>query len=145
MQLTRYTDFGLRVMMYLTQGNGRDAPATIPEIAERFGVSRNHMVKVVHFLAQQGWVATTRGKGGGLRLARAPVDYRVGDLVQALEHQGALINCAEPPCALNGVCRLSGVLADAVQEFYDALNRHTLADLVRAPTGEAIVRLHRVA
>jgi len=145
MQLTRYTDFGLRVMMYLTQDDGREAPATIPEIAERFGVSRNHMVKVVHFLAQQGWVATTRGKGGGLRLARAPADYRVGDLVQALEHQGVLINCAEPPCALNGVCRLSGVLADAVQVFYDALNRHTLADLVQTPTGEAIIRLRRVA
>jgi len=145
MQLTRYTDFGLRVLMYLTQDNGRATPATIPEIAARFDVSRNHMVKVVHFLAQQGWVATARGKGGGLRLAHLPTAYRVGDLVRALEHQGALINCAEPPCALNGLCRLSGVLADSLQVFYDALNRHTLADLVRAPTGEAIVRLHRVA
>ncbi|MBO9357536.1 Rrf2 family transcriptional regulator [Bordetella petrii] len=145
MQLTRYTDFGLRVLMYLTQAGGRDTPVTIPEIAARFNVSRNHMVKVVHFLAQQGWVATTRGKGGGLRLAHAPSAYRVGDLVRALEHQGALINCAEPPCALNGVCRLSGILADSLQVFFDALNRHTLADLVRAPTGAAIVRLHRAA
>ncbi|MBV7485852.1 Rrf2 family transcriptional regulator [Bordetella sp. BOR01] len=145
MQLTRYTDFGLRVLMYLTQDNGRDTPVTIPEIAGRFGVSRNHMVKVVHFLAQQGWIATTRGKGGGLRLAHAPSSYRVGDLVRALEHQGALIDCAEPPCALNGACRLSGVLADSLQVFYDTLNRHTLADLVRAPTSAAIIRLHRAA
>ncbi|MCD0504338.1 Rrf2 family transcriptional regulator [Bordetella petrii] len=145
MQLTRYTDFGLRVMMYLTQGSERDTPATIPEIAERFEVSRHHLVKVVHFLAQQGWVATTRGKGGGLRLARAASSYRVGDLVRALEHQQALIDCAEPPCALRGSCRLAGVLADSLQVFYEALNRHTLADLVKDPTGTAIVRLHRAA
>ena len=71
MQLTKYTDFGLRVLMYLTQSDGRSTPVTVPEIAERFEVSRNHLVKVVHFLSQQGWIATTRGKGGGLRLARA--------------------------------------------------------------------------
>ena len=145
MQLTRYTDFGLRVMMYLTQSDGRDMPATIPEIAARFGVSRHHMVKVVHFLATEGWVSTARGKGGGLRLARPAAEYPVGDLVRALEHQGPLINCAEPPCALNGSCRLSGVLADSLQGFYDSLNRHSLADLVREPTQAAIVRLHRAA
>ena len=145
MQLTRYTDFGLRVLMYLTQGGERDTPVTISEIAARFDVSRHHMVKVVHFLARQGWVATTRGKGGGLRLAHTPSAYRLGDLVRTLEHQGALINCAEPPCALNGVCRLSGVLADGLQVFFDALNRHTLADLVRAPTGTAIIQLYQAA
>lgn len=145
MQLTKYTDFGLRVMMYLTQGNGRGTPVTIPEIAERFDVSRNHLVKVAHFLAQQGWVTTARGKGGGLRLARAPAEYRLGDLVYALENQKALVNCGEPVCALQGFCLLSGVLADSLKTFYDELNRHTLADLVRAPTGEAIVRLQLVA
>ena len=145
MQLTKYTDFGLRVMMYLTQGNKRDTPITIHEIAERFDVSRNHLVKVAHFLSQQGWVATSRGKGGGLWLARAPAEYRLGDLVYALENQNALVNCGEPPCALQRFCLLSGVLADSLKAFYDELNRHTLADLVRAPTGEAIVRLQLVA
>jgi len=145
MQLTKYTDFGLRVMMYLTQSRGRGTPVTIPEIAERFDVSRNHLVKVAHFLAQQGWVLTTRGKGGGLRLAREPAEYRLGDLVYALENQQTLVNCGAPVCALQGLCLLSGVLADSLKSFYDALNRHTLADLVRAPTGEAIVRLQLVA
>ncbi|MVW72742.1 MULTISPECIES: Rrf2 family transcriptional regulator [unclassified Bordetella] len=143
MQLTRYTDFGLRVMMYLTQAGARETPVTITEITERFAVSRNHIVKVVHFLGQQGWVATTRGKGGGLRLARPPSTYRLGDLVRTLEHQSMLVNCAEPPCALAGMCRLAGVLADSLQVFFDTLNQHTLADLVRAPTGEAIVQLYR--
>jgi len=145
MQLTKYTDFGLRIMMYLTQGHDRDTPVTIHEIAERFDISRNHLVKVAHFLAQQGWVATSRGKGGGLRLARAPAEYRLGDLVYALENQHALVNCGEPACALQGFCLLSGVLADSLKSFYDDLNRHTLADLVVTPTREAIVRLHLVA
>ena len=145
MQLTKYTDFGLRVLMYLTQCGDRSTPVTIPEIADRFAVSRNHLVKVVYFLGQQGWVITTRGKGGGLRLSRPPSEYRLGDLVYALEHQQALVNCGEPPCVLQGFCLLSGVLARSLQTFYDELNRNTLADLVAAPTGEAIIKLHLIA
>ncbi|MGV2905701.1 Rrf2 family transcriptional regulator [Achromobacter sp. AGC25] len=145
MQLTRFTDFGLRVLMYLTQCRDRHAAVTIPEIAGRFDVSRNHLVKVVHFMAQREWVNTTRGKGGGLNLARPASEYRVGDLIRELEQQGPLIDCREPPCALDGSCRLSGVLAQTLNAFYDALNAYTLADLVRDPTAAAIIKLHRAA
>ncbi|ARP76271.1 BadM/Rrf2 family transcriptional regulator [Bordetella genomosp. 6] len=145
MQLNRFTDFGLRVMMYLTQCRDRTVPVTIPEIAARFEISRNHLVKVVHFLSQQGWIVATRGKGGGLRLARDAADYRIGELVRVLEDQGALVNCAQPPCVLNGACRLSGALAESLQAFYRTLDGYTLEDLVRAPTALAIVRLHRAA
>lgn len=145
MQLTRFTDFGLRVLMYLTQCRDRSAAVTIPEIADRFSVSRNHLVKVVHFMAQQGWVSTSRGKGGGLRLAQAADRYRLGDLIRQLEQQGPLIDCREPPCALDGACRLSGVLAQTLQAFYEALNGYSLADLVRDPTAAAIIKLHRAA
>ena len=145
MQLTRFTDFGLRVLMYLTQCRDRPAAVTIPEIAGRFDVSRNHLVKVVHFMAQREWVSTTRGKGGGLSLARPASEYRVGDLIRELEQQGPLIDCREPPCALDGSCRLSGVLAQTLNAFYDALNAYTLADLVRDPTAAAIIKLHRAA
>jgi len=145
MQLTRFTDFGLRVLMYLTQCRHRSAAVTIPEIADRFSVSRNHLVKVVHFMAQQGWVSTSRGKGGGLRLSQSADDYRLGDLIRQLEQQGPLIDCREPPCALDGACRLSGVLAQTLQAFYEALNGYTLADLVRDPTAAAIIKLHRAA
>ncbi len=145
MQLTRFTDFGLRVLMYLTQCRDRSAAVTIPEIADRFSVSRNHLVKVVHFMAQHGWVSTTRGKGGGLRLSQPAASYRLGDLIRDLEQQGPLIDCREPPCALDGSCRLSGVLAQTLQAFYDALNGYTLADLVRDPTAAAIIKLHRAA
>lgn len=145
MQLTRFTDFGLRVLMYLTQCRERSAAVTIPEIADRFSVSRNHLVKVVHFMAQQGWVSTSRGKGGGLRLSQSADRYRLGDLIRQLEQQGPLIDCREPPCALDGACRLSGVLAQTLQAFYEALNGYTLADLVRDPTAAAIIKLHRAA
>ncbi|ANY15878.1 Rrf2 family transcriptional regulator [Bordetella pseudohinzii] len=145
MQLTRFTDFGLRVLMYLTQCRERDKPVTIPEIAERFAISRNHLVKVVHFMSQQGWVAATRGKGGGLALARPAESYRLGQLVQVLEHQAGLVDCANPPCALQGACLLAGVLNDSLRIFYESLDRHTLAELVAQPTEAAIIRLHRGA
>ena len=102
-------------------------------------------VKVVHFMSQRGWVSTARGKGGGLALARPAAEYRLGDLVRELEQQGPLIDCHEPPCALDGACRLSGVLAQTLQAFYDALNGYSLADLVRDPTAAAIIKLHRAA
>lgn len=142
MQLTRFTDLGLRVLMYLTHRE-RDTPVTIPEIAERFAVSRNHLVKVVHFMAQQGWLVTTRGKGGGLALARPADHYRLGDVIRTLEGMSDLIDCAEPPCALRGGCQLKSALDVGLTAFFEALNRFTLASAVATPTGEAIVRLHR--
>lgn len=143
MQLTRFTDLGLRVLMYLTH-QPRTTPVTISEIAERFTISRNHLVKVVHFLGQQGWVITTRGKGGGLALAHAPASYRLGDLIRVMEGGRPLIDCAEPPCALREGCRLNTALDKALDAFYSSLNSYTLSDIVTASTGEAIIRLHQI-
>ena len=119
MQLTHFTDLGLRVLMYLSEP--RDTPVTIGEIAERFAASRNHLVKVVHFMAQQGWLATSRGKGGGLALARPVSHYRLGEIIRTLEDIGDLIDCAEPPCFLRGRCRLKGVLDEALAAFFTVL------------------------
>ena len=83
MQITRFTDLGLRVLMYLAARP--EAMATIPEIAQQFDISRNHLVKVVHRLGQLQLIATTRGKGGGMALARAPGEYRLGDVLRQLE------------------------------------------------------------
>lgn len=143
MQLTHFTDLGLRVLMYLSHQDGV-APVTISEIAERFAVSRHHLVKVVHFMAQEGWLITTRGKGGGLALARPAQGYRLGQVIRALERVTDLIDCAEPPCALRGQCRLKSVLDQALDAFFAVLERYTLADAVASPTGEAIVVLHRL-
>jgi len=140
MQLTHFTDLGLRVLMYLTHQK-RDTPATITEIAQQFEVSRHHLVKVVHFMGQNQWLATTRGKGGGLALARPLHEYRLGEVIQSLEGVTQMIDCAAPPCALAGRCQLKGMLDQAQQAFFASLNQYTLADMVAAPTGEAIVRL----
>lgn len=141
MQLTHFTDLGLRVLMYLSYPQ-RDTPVTISEIAERFGVSRNHLVKVVHFMAQHDWLATSRGKGGGLALSRPATHYRLGEVIRSLEDIGDLIDCAEPPCFLRGRCQLKGVLDEALRAFFAVLDRYTLADVVATPTGEAIAVLH---
>lgn len=142
MQLTHFSDLGLRVLMYLTQPpDGR--PVTITEIATQFNVSRHHLVKVVHHMSKQGWLITTRGKGGGLALAQAPGTYRLGKLIRELEGANDLIDCAAPPCSLRGNCRLKGVLDEALLAFYKALDKHTLADTVGSPTGDVIIRMVR--
>ncbi len=137
MQLTRFTDIGLRVLMYLTQPE-RDDPVTISEIADQFDISRNHLVKVVHFMAQHGWIITTRGKGGGLALAMQPSEYRIGQVIRSLEGTTALINCHEPPCGLRMGCNLRSLLNKALYDFYDFLDQYTLADAVAGRTGELI-------
>ena len=143
MQLTQFTDLGLRVLMYLSYQQ-REQPVTIAEIADRFAISRNHLMKVVHAMAQQGWLATTRGKGGGLALAMPADQYRLGQVIRQLEQITVLIDCAEPPCALRGQCRLKGVLDEALAAFFTVLDRYTLADVVAQPTGQAIAILHRL-
>lgn len=133
MQLTRFTDIGLRVLMYLTQPPRHD-PITISEIAEQSDISRNHLVKVVHFMSQNGWIVTMRGKGGGLALAMKPEEYRLGQVVRSLEGTTSLINCDEPACGLRMGCNLRGVLRQALEQFYVFLDQYTLADAVQGRT-----------
>jgi Rrf2 family nitric oxide-sensitive transcriptional repressor len=144
MQLTRFTDLGLRVLMYLS-GSAPGQMATIAEITARFDVAHNHLTKVVQFMGQQGWLVTTRGKGGGIRLARPAEQYRLGDLIRTLERDCELIDCAQPPCVLRGHCSLKGLLAQAEEAFYTDLNRHTLADTLGERTVATLTRLHRLS
>ena len=132
MRLTTFTDYCLRVLIYLAADP--DRRATIAQIAMAFGVSEHHLVKVVHFLGRQGWVRTSRGRGGGLALARPAAEIRIGAVVRDSEGVAQPAECFVPgagSCAIAGCCRLSGVLAEAVAAFYAVLDRHTLADLVR--------------
>lgn len=142
MQLTRFSDLGLRVLMYLAHHDRAD-PVTIAEIATQFQVPTNHLTKVVNKLGHLGWVSTLRGRHGGLRLARAAADIRVGEVVQQMEGHEQLIDCAGLECVLTGRCLLQGALNAALRAFYDELNRHTLADVCATRTGEAIIQLHR--
>ena len=130
MKLTAFTDYSLRVLIFLAAEPGRRA--TVGEICEAFDVKANHLAKVVHHLARRGWVATVRGKGGGLTLALPAERIRIGEVVRATEGQALPAECfsAESShCAIVSHCQLKGVLAEAVQAFHGVLDRYTLADI----------------
>lgn len=131
MKLNAFTDYGLRVLMYLGAQPARRA--TIADIAAAFGVSAHHLTKVVNLLARIGWVTSVRGKGGGLELAMPPELIGVGDVVRAAEGEPLPAECfgeGGDQCRIGGACRLRGVLAEAVNAFYTALDAYTLADLL---------------
>lgn len=136
MQLTRYSDYSFRVLIYLALDPGR--LATIDEIASHYGISKAHLTKVVHELGLRGYVETVRGRGGGLRLARPAEAIGVGELVRDSEASLALVECFEPrgACVIEPACGLRPVLQEALAAFLAVLDRYTLADLVarrRAP------------
>ena len=131
MRLTAYTDFSLRVLMYLALHP--DRRPTIAEIAERYRVSKAHLMKVVYQLGLMGYVETTRGKGGGLRLARRLEDVTVGEIVRLTEPDMALVACfeaGEPTCVIAPACRLKGKLGEARAAFLHVLDDCTLAELM---------------
>ena len=131
MKLTSFTDYSLRVLIYLAAQPGERA--TIAQIATAFDVSENHLVKVVHFLGKQGWLANVRGKGGGLELGEAPEKIVVGRVVRETEGKAVVAECfgeSGGDCQIAPNCRLRGVLGEAVTAFYAVLDRYTLADLV---------------
>jgi Rrf2 family nitric oxide-sensitive transcriptional repressor len=130
MKLTAFTDYSLRVLIYLATQPGQRA--TIAQIAAAYDVSENHLVKVVHFLGKQGWLKNVRGKGGGLELALAPERIGLGQVVRQTEGQ-AVAECfgeGGGNCCIAPACRLRGVLGEAVTAFYGVLDRYHLADLV---------------
>ena len=151
MRLSEYTDYTLRVLMYCAVH--RQRLVTVGELAEHHGLSKNHLMKVVNDLARQGLIETTRGRGGGLRLLRAPEAIRIGDVVRASETDFRLVECFEPltnACSLSPSCRLRGLFQSGLQAFFAELDGATLADIVVASPAppeadharRAVVRLH---
>jgi Rrf2 family transcriptional regulator, nitric oxide-sensitive transcriptional repressor len=132
MKLTAFTDYALRVLIYLAAQPGQRA--TIAQIATAFDVSEHHLVKVVHFLGKQGWLSNVRGKGGGLELGELPANIVVGRVVRATQGSTQVAECfgeTGGDCQIAPDCRLRGVLAEAVAAFHQVLDGYTLADLVR--------------
>lgn len=142
MRLTRFTDIGLRVLIYLSRADNGRSPVTVSEIAQQFDIPLNHLVKVVGQLARKGWVQATRGRNGGLRLAIDAGSLTVGSVLRELEGTSELVDCEGQQCGLKSDCILRGALRTGMNAFYDAMNQFTLADLTHGTTGDKIVHMH---
>lgn len=142
MKLTRFSDIGLRVLMYLAKET-RTPPVTVSEVSQQFDVPHNHLVKVVGMMAKMGWIDAVRGRNGGIRLAIDAKSLRIGSVLRVLEGDAEAIDCEGIGCRLSGDCRLRNVLQVGIEAFYGAMDQYTLADIVIGTTGEYIVRMHR--
>jgi|SRR5665213_1973097 len=135
MKLSAYSDYAIRVLMQTALRSPQRL--TVAEVALTFGISRHHLVKVVHDLGRSGYLATQRGIGGGFTLARAPEHIRLGDIVRLGEESETVIDCLDGEnhhCRLLPVCRLKGILDEAAAAFFAVMDGYTLADLVKQPS-----------
>ncbi|HEX3756057.1 MAG TPA: Rrf2 family transcriptional regulator [Rhizomicrobium sp.] len=138
MRLTAYSDYALRLLMYVALR--KDSLATIQDVAEAYGISKNHLMKVAFDLGRQGLLETVRGRGGGLRLACPPEEIRLGELLRQTEDGFKTVECFDPErnaCVITGSCRLRGILGEAMAAYLKVLDRYTLADLTARNTALA--------
>ncbi|TAJ82991.1 Rrf2 family transcriptional regulator [Reyranella sp.] len=127
MRLTRYTDYAMRVLLYL--GAQPEKVCSISEIARAYGISQNHLMKVAHDLGKAGYVEGVRGRFGGIRLAKPAEEINVGDVVRQTEEGFELVECST--CVIAPACGLTGALDEALAAFMAVLDRYTLADLLK--------------
>ncbi|MHB0991865.1 MAG: Rrf2 family transcriptional regulator [Burkholderiales bacterium] len=142
MQLTQYTDYSLRVLVYLNVK--REGRATISELADFYAISRNHLVKVVHHLAQENFIHTQRGKNGGISLARNAGQIRIGDVVRSTEPNFEIAECfnkEKNTCVLAPDCHLKHILYEANRAFLEILDRYTIADTKSTETLWQIINI----
>lgn len=135
MRLTIYTDFALRILTYLA--THRDRVCTVGEIAESFEISKHHLLKVANELSSHAIIETSRGNGGGLKLATPPHKISIGDVVRVTEQDFRMVSCFDdqgPGCQIEQVCVLPKVLNEATDAFLKVLDKYTLADLMVART-----------
>lgn len=133
MQLTKFSDYSLRVLMYAHAAG--DRLVTIEEMAGSYEISRAHLMKVVNALTRAGYLTAVRGRAGGLKLARPADDIRLGDVIRMTEPDFALVECFSSggQCVIGGCCRLPAVLRRALAAFLAELNQHTLASIALRP------------
>ena len=144
MKLTRFTDYSLRVLIYLgLKDNGR---VTIREISDAYGISRNHLMKVVSLLTRMGYLDARRGPGGGIALARPPREIIIADVVRDMEDDLNLVECFcdEGTCIIKPMCKLKSALNQALAAYLDTLERYTLLDLLK-PRNQLIETLGMTA
>jgi len=138
MQITRYTDYSLRVLIYL--GLKENEQVTIQEIADAYQISKNHLMKIVQELNLQGYVLAVRGKNGGLKLNQSPKDINVGKLVRLMEQDTKLVECfsQKNTCVITPHCQLKRIFSGALESFYLYLESYTLADLLGKKENEGL-------
>jgi Rrf2 family nitric oxide-sensitive transcriptional repressor len=144
MNLTKFSDYSLRVLIYLALHPER--PVTVAEISKAYNVSQHHLVKVSQLLIDKGYVTSLRGRSGGLRLSRQPGDINIGKIVRLTEPNWNVVECfdsATNSCPIDGACGLKGALRDAQQAFLNTLEAHTIADFL--PQSKSILQLLRSA
>ncbi len=142
MRLTQWTDYSLRVLMYCARNEQRDTAPTVAEIARMHDISRSHLTKIVMTLAAHGWLETTRGRGGGLRLQKPADQIVLGDVIRQTETDFDLVECFNPEmnaCRLDGSCRLKFTLKEALSQYLKVLDGVTLADLVKSPSPSQVM------
>lgn len=132
MQLNKFSDYALRILMMIS--SPRDQAYTIAEIAQSLQVSQHHLVKIVHFMAKQEWLITTRGKGGGIELDPRIFKLGLGEVVRTLQGDLAIVECHNPPCVLRHGCGLKGILDHAQAQFYLDLDKYTMGQILKPPT-----------
>jgi Rrf2 family nitric oxide-sensitive transcriptional repressor len=131
MKLTRFTDYSLRVLIYLgLKDNGR---VTIREISDAYGISRNHLMKVVSLLTRMGYLDARRGPGGGIALSRPPVEIILADVIRDMEDDLNLVECFcdGGTCVIKPMCKLKTALNQALLAYLETLERYTLLDLLK--------------
>lgn len=140
MQLTYYTDYALRVLLYAAAHSGRRV--TMREMAAAYAISQEHLRKIVHRLAQSGYLHTSQGRAGGMQLGLPASEISIGEIVQLMEDNLELINCAREPCPLCGACALKAVLDSARDNFVHQLKQVTLQQVAEDPaTIEQLLKL----
>ena len=141
MRVTRYTDYSLRVLMYVALKG--DELSTIAEIADAYDISKNHLMKVVNQLANTGYLRATRGKNGGMRLNRPAEDINIGELVRNTEQDLELVECfgSNNECVITPACELKKILAEALESFFSTLDQYTLADLLPQKYQKQLLKL----
>lgn len=130
MRLSSFSDYSLRVLIYLAV-KGENL-STVAEIADKYQISKNHLVKVVHNLSSIGMIESFKGKGGGILLTISPERINIGKLIKDLESDSKLVECfgEDGQCVIKPTCKLKGILKTAERRFYEALSEFTLADIV---------------
>ena len=139
MQLTQFTDIGLKSIIYLKQALHL---VTIDEISKQFQIPRNHLIKVLNFMVHQTWIISTRGRNGGMSYNPASDKLKLGDVIMIFENKNELLDCNS--CILHAHCKLRCILKDAMNKFYMCLNQYTINDIADPKTAKFINQMIKI-